>query len=58
MDEKILKSLYDIKIAIGLRNQIIHAYDSISDENIWSIVINHIPNLKQEIELNIYNFSH
>jgi uncharacterized protein with HEPN domain len=115
MDEKILKSLYDIKIAIdeidsflsdeektflnyskntllkrgiernleiigeavnrilkqdstykinnairiiGLRNQIIHAYDSISDENIWSIVINHIPNLKQEIELKIYNFSH
>ena len=43
---------------IGLRNQIIHAYDSISDENIWSIVINHIPNLKQEIELKIYNFSH
>jgi len=115
MDEKILKSLYDIKIAIdeidsflsneeksfenyskntllkrgiernleiigeavnrilkqdpdytitnaikiiGLRNQIIHAYDSISDENIWSIVINHIPNLKQEIEQKIYNFSH
>jgi uncharacterized protein with HEPN domain len=58
MDEKILKSLYDIKITIGLRNQIIHAYDSISDENIWSTVINHIPKLKQEIELNIYNFSH
>lgn len=35
---------------IGLRNQIIHAYDSISDENIWSIIINHLPNLKIEIE--------
>ena len=40
---------------IGLRNQIIHAYDSISDENIWSIIINHIPNLKIEIEEKINN---
>ena len=34
---------------VGLRNQIIHGYDSISDENIWGIVINHLPNLKAEI---------
>ncbi len=40
---------------IGLRNQIIHAYDGISDENIWSIVINHLPNLKIEIEEKINN---
>ena len=40
---------------IGLRNQIIHAYDNISDENIWSIVINHIPNLKIEIDTKINN---
>ncbi|TPG44423.1 DUF86 domain-containing protein [Flavobacterium pectinovorum] len=40
---------------IGLRNQIIHAYDSISDENIWSIVIKHLPNLKTEIEEKINN---
>jgi len=40
---------------IGLRNQIIHAYDSISDENIWSIVINHLPNLKNEIKEKINN---
>jgi uncharacterized protein with HEPN domain len=40
---------------VGLRNQIIHAYDSVSDENIWSIVINHIPNLKKEIEQKINN---
>ncbi len=35
---------------VGLRNQIIHGYDSVSDENIWSIVVNHIPKLKEEIE--------
>lgn len=38
------------KSIIGLRNQVIHAYDSISDENIWSILINHLPKLKVEIE--------
>ena len=40
----------DAKAIIGLRNQVIHAYDSISDENIWSIIINHIPKLKREIK--------
>jgi uncharacterized protein with HEPN domain len=35
---------------VGLRNQIIHAYDSISDENIWAIIINHLPRLRAEID--------
>ena len=35
---------------VGLRNQIIHSYDNISDENIWGILINHLPGLKSEIE--------
>jgi uncharacterized protein with HEPN domain len=48
-------SIVNAKRIIGLRNQIIHAYDNISDENIWSIVINHIPLLKKEIELKINN---
>jgi uncharacterized protein with HEPN domain len=34
---------------IGLRNQIIHGYDSVSDENIWGIVNRHLPNLKSEV---------
>ncbi len=38
------------KAIIGLRNQVIHAYDNISDENIWSILINHLPKLKKEID--------
>lgn len=37
------------KRIVGLRNQIIHAYDSISDENIWAITSKHIPNLKEEV---------
>ena len=34
---------------IGTRNRIIHGYDKISDDFIWSIVINHLPKLKDEV---------
>ena len=43
------------KAIIGLRNQVIHAYDNVSDEMIWSILINHLPKLKTEIEEIIAN---
>jgi len=38
------------KRIVSLRNQIIHSYDRISDENIWGILLNHLPNLKLEID--------
>jgi uncharacterized protein with HEPN domain len=38
------------KKIIGLRNQIIHGYDSVSDENIWGILTVHLPKLKADIE--------
>ncbi|MCB0806543.1 MAG: DUF86 domain-containing protein [Bacteroidales bacterium] len=34
---------------IGTRNRIIHGYGQISDDLIWSIVINHLPKLKNEV---------
>lgn len=34
---------------IGTRNRIIHNYDNITDEMIWSIIINSLPKLKAEI---------
>ncbi len=37
------------KQIISTRNRIIHSYDAISDETIWGIIINHLPNLKLEI---------
>lgn len=44
-------SAYETKIRsakniVGLRNQIIHAYDSISDENIF----NHLPKLNEDVD--------
>ena len=52
---RILKCDSDIEISnarkiVDVRNRIIHGYDSVSDEAIWSIVIKHIPVLKSEIE--------
>jgi uncharacterized protein with HEPN domain len=34
---------------VDARNKIIHGYDSLEPVNIWAIVINHIPTLKQEV---------
>lgn len=36
---------------IATRNRIIHGYDKISDELVWSIVINHLPKLKDEVTI-------
>lgn len=33
----------------GLRYHIIHEYYNISDENIWRIIMIHLPNLKFEV---------
>jgi uncharacterized protein with HEPN domain len=34
---------------IATHNRIIHGYDKISDDLVWSIVINHLPKLKEEV---------
>jgi uncharacterized protein with HEPN domain len=52
---RILKEDPEFKIEnarriIGLRNQIIHGYDSVSDENIWGIIVNHLPGLKANVK--------
>lgn len=51
---RILKFNKDIPISnakniIGLRNQIIHSYDNISDEYLWGVIVKHLPVLKSEI---------
>lgn len=33
---------------VDTRNRIIHGYDSVSDEIIWGIIINHVPILQTE----------
>jgi uncharacterized protein with HEPN domain len=38
------------KNIIGTRNRIIHSYDNISDEVIWTIIIRDLPKLKIQID--------
>lgn len=35
---------------VGLRNRIIHAYDSLDDTIIWAIIHKHLPELKKEVK--------
>ena len=51
---RILKSGAEINITnsrkiVDARNYIIHGYDSLSVDILWSIVINHLPKLQQEV---------
>lgn len=43
-------AIHDAKRIVGLRNQIIHGYDTVTDERIWAIVINHLPMLKADVD--------
>jgi uncharacterized protein with HEPN domain len=42
-------SLTNARKIADTRNRIIHGYDSVSDDVIWSIVINHLPKLQIEV---------
>ncbi|MFA5327062.1 MAG: HepT-like ribonuclease domain-containing protein [Prolixibacteraceae bacterium] len=42
-------ALHNAQKIIGTRNRIIHGYDKISDDLIWSVVINHLPKLQEEV---------
>lgn len=35
---------------IDTRNRIIHSYDNVQPEFLWSLVVRHIPELKKDIE--------
>ena len=37
------------KAIIGTRNRVIHAYDNVTPEFLWSLVINHIPKLHENV---------
>lgn len=35
---------------VDARNKIIHGYDEIENAQVWGIIINHLPILKEEVE--------
>jgi uncharacterized protein with HEPN domain len=48
LDDRVI--IENARNIVGTRNRIIHGYDSVSDEHIWAIVINNLPELKKEVE--------
>lgn len=40
---------------VGMRNYVIHSYDGVSNEALWSVVINNLPALKLEVEQLLHN---
>lgn len=49
-DSDTFSKIEHARAIISLRNHVIHANDGISDENIWSILINHLPKLEAEVK--------
>lgn len=43
-------SLPNAKAIIDTRNRVIHGYDSVTTEFLWSLVIKHIPSLRKDVE--------
>jgi len=35
---------------VDLRNRVIHSYDNVDHTVIWSVIMNHLPTLKSEVE--------
>ena len=59
---RILKIKPDIVITsarriVNTRNYLIHGYDSLREDLIWAIVINHLPLLKSEIQQHLKNYT-
>ena len=42
--------LINAKAIINTRNRVIHGYDSVTTEFLWSLIMKHIPALKNDVE--------
>ena len=42
--------LPNAKAIIGTHNRVIHSYDNVTPEFLWSLVINHIPRLHEDVK--------
>lgn len=50
LDERTAERISEYTRIIGLRNQLIHGYDHISDTTAWSIIRNKLPILISELD--------
>lgn len=47
--------LNNSKAIIATRNRVIHGYDSVTPEFLWSLIIRHIPLLQEDVEALLRN---
>ena len=48
-------ALTNAKAIVSTRNRVIHGYDSVTPEFLWSLIIKQIPLLQQEVETLLQN---
>jgi uncharacterized protein with HEPN domain len=48
-DATIVERLPDVARIIGLRNRVIHGYDSVDDEIFWDVVRTKVPDLERRV---------
>ena len=41
--------IHNARKIVNLRNLVIHAYDSVDNATIWSVIINHLPKLRNDV---------
>ena len=49
VDPELALLVPDVRRIIGLRNRIIHGYDSVDDELLWQTIHKHVPSLAQRL---------
>jgi uncharacterized protein with HEPN domain len=49
-DAELADRFPDLRRIVGLRNRIIHGYDSVDDEIIWDVAVNKLPLLQRQVE--------
>lgn len=50
-DDSLLETIPDLPRIVGLRNRLIHGYDSVDPELVWDMVKTKIPPLKHQLAL-------
>lgn len=50
INPSVTSSITELPMIIGMRNQIIHGYQSINDDIVWSAAIDRIPGLRRQLE--------
>jgi len=49
-EPEIVEKFPDLRKIVGLRNRIIHGYDTVDDEIVWDVVANKLPSLRRQVE--------